>query len=331
MKKWVPLWVKEPIYEFVVCAKKQPLKIAISHALCNYAENRNYTNEKKFMFYKSCHLAISNYLETKYKKSLILQASKYTIGAQVENAPIWVFWWQGMDFAPEIVRICVESIRKNAGEHEVIVVDAQNYRNYVQLPPYIEEKRERGIISLTHFSDILRANLIAEHGGFWMDATIFCTKQIDENVFRYPIYTCRNPGKEYRNVSEWNWTGYAICGWRNNMLFCLLRDFFNLYWRDHDYLIDYFLIDYAIKLIFDQFESIREQICRIPKNNCGIYDLVRCFDMAYEPKEYEKLMKSDTWMHKLTWKKQYKVKTDHGQETMYSMWKSLNTFDKKEE
>lgn len=39
---------------------------------------------------------------------------------------IWMCWWQGEENAPEIVRACIDSVRRNAGGHEVVVITDEN-------------------------------------------------------------------------------------------------------------------------------------------------------------------------------------------------------------
>lgn len=72
---------------------------------------------------------------------------------------IWVCWWQGLDNAPEIVKTCVESIKRNSGKYEVLIITDENYKQYVKFPDWLEEKRKHGIISKTIYSDLLRLNL----------------------------------------------------------------------------------------------------------------------------------------------------------------------------
>lgn len=43
-------------------------------------------------------------------------------------------WWQGLDNAPEIVKACVDSVRRNAGNREVIIITDKNVREYVSFP-----------------------------------------------------------------------------------------------------------------------------------------------------------------------------------------------------
>lgn len=78
---------------------------------------------------------------------------------------IWVCWWQGLENAPDIVKACIESIQRNAGNHPVIVLTDENYKQYVTIPRWVEEKRRKEIITRTNYSDLLRLSLLAEHGG----------------------------------------------------------------------------------------------------------------------------------------------------------------------
>ena len=51
---------------------------------------------------------------------------------------------------PFICKKCMESIRKHAGKHPVIMITFDNYQEYVTVPSYILEKVGKEI-SYTHF------------------------------------------------------------------------------------------------------------------------------------------------------------------------------------
>ena len=115
-------------------------------------------HEVMLKYYKK---TFADFLETyDYKQNQELNQSK----SQYSEC-IWVCWWQGLDQAPEIVKTCVESIKQNAGKHPVILLTEKNYKKYVHIPEWIEEKRNKGIITRTNYSDLLRLSLLAEHGG----------------------------------------------------------------------------------------------------------------------------------------------------------------------
>ena len=66
---------------------------------------------------------------------------------------------------PDIVKVCYASAKHHAGQHPVILITEQNYQEYATMPDYILQKVKNHEISLTHFSDMLRINLLKEHGG----------------------------------------------------------------------------------------------------------------------------------------------------------------------
>lgn len=44
--------------------------------------------------------------------------------------PVCVFWWQGEDNMPEIVRICNNSILVNTLKHKVVLITKDNIHDY---------------------------------------------------------------------------------------------------------------------------------------------------------------------------------------------------------
>lgn len=71
---------------------------------------------------------------------------------------IWFCWLQGLEAAPEVVKACYHSLTRHlevAGRgstgspivrndgYEIIVIDGKNWREYVELPEYVVEKRGR--------------------------------------------------------------------------------------------------------------------------------------------------------------------------------------------
>ena len=105
----------------------------------------------------------------------IINKYKYLIKKEKnikENCPIWTMWYQGIEAAPPIVRSCIQSIIENRVKHPVIIITKYNIDKYIKLPYYIMEKFNKNIITLTHFSDIVRIALLFKYGGYWIDLLI---------------------------------------------------------------------------------------------------------------------------------------------------------------
>lgn len=57
---------------------------------------------------------------------------------------IWVLWWQGMENAPELIKICMNNKKKHIKGREIIILTKDNLKKYVQLPGYILYKFNSG-------------------------------------------------------------------------------------------------------------------------------------------------------------------------------------------
>lgn len=314
-KKGVPLWIKCPLTVLLSEFGRWPLDVVFAHMRRSFAQNGGCGEAGKRRAEQAIQKTTYAWVRKHYRSLLEERAKAYTLGQPVENGTVWVFWWQGEDKAPAIVQRCIASIRKNAGAHPVQVIDQWNYAQFVSIPAHIEEKRERGVISLTHFSDYLRMALLAAHGGLWLDATIYVAGDLQQ-AFRDPIFTVRNPGRDEGNISGWNWSVFGISGNRQYILFCLVRDLLDAYWHGSDHLIDYYIFDYMIRLVYDSCEQVRVAINDIPENNPGLYFYQENFNLEAQGKNPP----ADTWLYKLSWKGQYAPRTEEGAETVYGRW-----------
>jgi hypothetical protein len=102
---------------------------------------------------------------------------------------IWQFWDNPAGkTSPEIVKSCLESAGKFKGNFEHKILNNSTVENFADLPDYVFDKLKSGQISYAHFSDLLRLNLLKNHGGIWLDATAFMSDFvpkyiIDEDFF----------------------------------------------------------------------------------------------------------------------------------------------------
>lgn len=227
---------------------------------------------------------------------------------------IWIFWWQGYDTAPLLVKKCIDSIIKNAGNHPVILITKENWKNYADIPDYIIEKVEKGIITLTHFSDILRMSLISEHGGLWLDATIFVSRKIPEYCFERPYFSIHYETSTSK-IAKGKWTGFCQAGQKNSLIHSFCRDIFFSYWKKYNKLIDYFFIDYVMLAGYKNISGFKKLIDELPLNNQGIKELDRHFNEEYSNELLDNILSESTFF-KLNWKRGYK-KEINGSKTLY--------------
>lgn len=229
---------------------------------------------------------------------------------------IWICWWQGVDNSPEIIKRCIESIGKNIGDYQITIITEDNYKNYVQFPEWVEEKKKKGIISQTHYSDLLRLELLAKYGGIWLDSTFYCVKPDIEQYFSKPLWSIKRPNYLHCSVACGYFANYSLgCTYDNRNVYAVVRDFLVKYWEDNDTIIDYLLTDYLIVLIQRHNTKIAKIFEDIIPNNPCCDELFKILGQPYDNNIWNEL-KKDTALFKLTWKHEFPKKKD-GYETFY--------------
>ncbi|WP_459127767.1 capsular polysaccharide synthesis protein [Latilactobacillus curvatus] len=234
------------------------------------------------------------------------------------NDIVWVFWWQGIKDAPKIVQSCVSSIRRHLPQgKKLIIIDKHNINNYTDIAQHIYEKLDNGVITYTHFSDIVRFNLLKNNGGLWIDATVYLANDLNEIYFTNRIFT-NGPftDSQYFNVANGQWSGFFFGGEAGNKLFEFMDTFFSNYWEKEVNLIDYFLIDYLLVIAHNNnIGGFYDYLNQRSPQNVGIFRLETALNEDFEITKYKAMLK-DTDAFKLNYKKRYNA-LNNGQITFY--------------
>lgn len=217
-----------------------------------------------------------------------------------KNSVIWTMWWQGLNNAPSIVKACIRELRKNNPTRNVIVITKENYQKYVHIDSEIIANLNNGSISVTHFSDIYRVNLLYIYGGVWVDSTIWSTKTISDNIFNKDFFTIKT-GKYTNDPSHGRWTTFFLESKAGNELMNFLRLSFDLYNNKYDLFIDYILFDYFINIAYESNRNIMEEIKNVPKNNEDVFKLTSFLNRDIAQAQTV-LTNSKTYLYKLTYK-----------------------------
>ena len=228
---------------------------------------------------------------------------------------IWICWWQGLNNAPDIVKKCVESIRIHAGNHKIVIITDENYKEFVTFPTWLEEKYKRGIITKTHLSDLLRISLLARYGGIWLDSTFFCTGDL-QPYFDMPVWSIKRPDYRHVSVACGEFANYSFgCTTEYRKVFAILREYLLDYWEHYGYMIDYLFLDYLIVLARKQNAYVNQAFNEIVPNNKNCDELLKTLGNVFDSSAWEKL-KDNTALFKLTWKADFSETVD-GKMTYY--------------
>ena len=237
-------------------------------------------------------------LERKYRK--VLNEFKYDETLKHYAAKkVWVFWWQGMESAPTLVKRCYQSVKENLSDWEILLITQDNYKQYIDFPEHILQKLDKGQITLTHFSDLLRLELLIQHGGLWLDATVLCTggvipqSIIDSDLF---VYQAQKPGSNGMATIMSSWCMYAKT---NNKILMATRELLYEYWKKNTKMDDYFLLHQFFTIVCNKYP---EDSMKIPPfcNSVPHILLLHLFD-KFDKQLWSDLLKM-TCFHKLSYK-----------------------------
>lgn len=197
---------------------------------------------------------------------------------------VWCCWWTGEETAPEIIKMCINSIRVALPDGiKMIFINQDNYSQYVDIPEYIIKKYNEKKIGIAHLSDIIRFGLLSKYGGFWIDSTVFAADKIPEEYFASLYYTQRFGSKDDcpNEPCCGKWAGFLQCGVKENKLFSYMFSALKKYWRDYDYAIDYVMFDYMIMAAYKKIDIIKNMIDDVPINNTNLWEMQRLLSTAY--------------------------------------------------
>ena len=235
---------------------------------------------------------VYNYLKNKYKYVV----DNHTISKnRMQSNKVWWCWLQGEENAPDLCKACLVSLRKNLKDREIIVITEDNYSDYIELPDYIIKKYKKGLITRTHFSDILRVQLLVTHGGTWIDSSVLCT-DFDQNYFDKELFVSNNMLKEDLSMVCSSW---FITSESNNPILSLARNLLFEYWKKNNILINYFLFHIFITIASEKYLKLWNEMHKF--SNVPPHVLQFEFFNKYDKDRWEEIKKISS-IHKLTQK-----------------------------
>ena len=195
--------------------------------------------------------------------------------------------------------------------YEIKVIDAKNWKEYIELPDYIVEKWEKKQIPPALFSDLLRLQLLIEYGGTWIDSTVLCTgfkgsklqefkKYLDADLFLFQYTSEKTTG----DISISNW---FISAHSNNEVLIVLRDMLFAYWKDYNCTLDYYIFHLFFAKVAKEYP---EQIAAMPYGySVNSLVLLHHWGEQFDQNKWDKLV-ANVCFHKLAFRVNEEVKTN---------------------
>lgn len=245
-----------------------------------------------------------HFLEKKFWK-IIEEYKTKEISPWKNGKKVWVLRRQWIETAPDLIKICINSIKKHNCWYEIVLLDKDNYTNYVTLPEFIIDKVKRKYITITHLSDIIRMAILKTHWWIRCDATMYINSDIFYKFDNKVINSECSVKPSCWNNDKWCW---FFMWWKPNKLFYFCYDFFIEYHKQYNQLINYFLIDYAIHIAYRNFEECKDYIDNMDIFNDKMFRLTQNFNNTYWS-DYDNVIKNNFF--KLTWKLKFHEKKDN--------------------
>jgi hypothetical protein len=246
---------------------------------------------------------------------------------------VWVMWWQGEDEMPPIITMNYNSLKRNANGHKINLITNQNYLNFVELPDFIISKFENKIINLTHLSDIIRVTLLSQCGGLWLDATIYVTAPLPEEMNVYYWSTKwvldRNEKNSYPlwralwNISSIPKLTITQCigiwfSCPNNPIFDCLKDFWLEYWKNERNTPYYWTTEVFLNgIMYDKIPAVKNMIDEVTESNSHVFKMRHHISQDYNDQILRELTR-DTQFFYLSWKERYhEISPETRNKTLY--------------
>lgn len=210
--------------------------------------------------------------------------------------PIWVYWNKGIENAPDIVKSCYESL-KRFGTREVILLTKENLSQYLQMPSYVEDKKTSGGMPLAIYTDLVRLALLEHYGGTWIDATVYLTARIPEEIFSSDFFAFQNTLGLLDNPALYAvWFMHAKA---HGDIITKARNVAFAYWKKENHLFEYLTSNLIITQVVSRNPMAIENI---PYLNSDYSEyLIKVLGEDFSEEKW-KWICSLTGIHKLTYK-----------------------------
>jgi hypothetical protein len=112
---------------------------------------------------------------------------------------IWMYWETGKSASrPAYIDLCLETVRRHSPSYEVVLMNRNSVFTY--LPDLRRDVFKTAEIA--HRADYIRARVVYEYGGIWLDSDVILLSEIDIDsaLGKYDFAGC---GDTYRRPSIW--------------------------------------------------------------------------------------------------------------------------------
>lgn len=204
-------------------------------------------------------------------------------------------FWDNPATAPDIVKVALESQKKNIGQDfNFVILNKDNLKNYIEIPENIRPIMES---NATHFSDWLRTKLLIKFGGIWLDATCFVSKNLSESLKEIRQQECFLFAYKGSRVGSW-----FILSQPNSYIINTIDVVLNLWWEKYNYLTNYFMYHDIVEMLYwvdNKYKDQWDKMIKVHPKKALL--LNQSLSKNFDNDRYNEII-DDYFIHKLTYK-----------------------------
>lgn len=217
---------------------------------------------------------------------------------------VWVFWAQGENHYPTLVKNCIMQMRKVLDDYSVIELNLENLHNYIEIPKYILDKVNNNELTLTQFSDYLRISLLSVHGGIWIDSTVFISNNVNHLIaFEKNLISLPQDDINY-SISEGKWAIWFFGSKFKRRYLYKMKLFYDSYWLKNRIAPCYFFTDYLLAYIYKTDMSFKREVEELVAVDFSAYEMVEKRNREITEDDYNKFI-NQHYVNKLNYKIDY--------------------------
>jgi hypothetical protein len=215
---------------------------------------------------------------------------------------IWQFWDNPAGRkTPAIATASIKTIGRWRGNFDHKVLNFDNIGEYSDLPGVVFDRMRNGRMNFAHFADLLRLNLLKNHGGIWMDATNYMTAPVpqwitDRDFFVFLVGNLTHyPYSFMQNFFIRAKKGAFLCGAWYEM--CIA--YWTKEWKD----IEYFQHQLLFKALVERNPIGRKLFAEMPhvSEDETLQFVGDKLFQKFDPDEWEKI-RNTSFFQKVTYK-----------------------------
>ena len=220
-----------------------------------------------FVFNRKIRWILKGNIAKHYLKTYVKRVAKRGKNANLQIEPIkeytiWQFWDKGIENAPEVVKRCVETIDKYEPDKKHVILSFDTIKDYIDIPQKYYDLLKAGKMKMAHFSDILRTMLLIKYGGCWIDSTVYLTGKLPEYITNSDLFLFKN--YEDVDLDGLNMANYFIHSKPNNKMLKDELDVIEEYWKDNNYVMNYFFYLHIFTLLTKSDEENKRIWAKVP-------------------------------------------------------------------